>query len=231
MKHSVFHPPLYRILTLVMSLCLFGCSADSTRDIVVQAPLPYDEAALEPHISSQTMALHYGIHHAGYVKKANALIRENGLSAKTPEALLEQIAGKAKHQPLFNQAAQAWNHDFFWKCLKPQGGGLPPEALLTRITDDFGSFENFKAEFIAAGQGVFGSGWIWLVQDRDRLAVLATSNADTPLVQGLTPLFAIDVWEHSYYLDYQNRRADFVRAVIEHLANWDHAAALLDSGR
>jgi Fe-Mn family superoxide dismutase len=231
MKQSVFRTPLFLVLTLAVALGLTRCSSDNAGDIVVQAPLPYDEAALEPYISAATLSVHYGRHHAAYVKKANDLIRESGLTAKTHDALLHQIAGKAKHQALFDQAAQAWNHAFFWNCLKPEGGGLPPENLLKRIIDDFGSFEAFKASFIAAGQTVFGSGWVWLAQDGKRLVILTTSNADTPLAHGLNPLFTVDVWEHAYYLDYQNKRIDFVTAVIDHLADWNYAASLLDAAR
>lgn len=231
MKQSVFRTPLFLILTLVVALSLTRCSSDNARIIVVQAPLPYDEAALAPYISAETLSVHYGKHHAAYVKKANDLIRESGLTVKTHETLLRQISGKTKHQALFDQAAQAWNHAFFWNCLKPDGGGLPPEELLKRIIDDFGSFEAFKSSFIAAAQTVFGSGWVWLAQDGKRLVIQTTSNADTPLAHGLNPLFTVDVWEHAYYLDYQNKRIDFVTTVINHLADWNYAASLLDADR
>lgn len=216
----------------VLALGLTQCSSNTSETLFVQEPLPYAETALEPYMSARTLSFHYGKHHAAYVKNTNALLLESAIKAGTPEDVLREAAGKTKHQALFNQAAQAWNHAFFWRCLKPGGGGMPKGELLEGINASFGSFDAFKAEFLKAAQGVFGSGWVWLVKDKDRLVILTTKNADTPLSQNLRPLFTVDVWEHSYYLDYQNKRGDFVKALFENLANWDYAASLLgDDGK
>ena len=221
--------PIIRLCLVFLSLSLISsCSSKAPEDVFTQKPLPYAENALEPVISAQTMALHYGKHHAAYVKKAAELLAQSGLDCDTPEDIIRKTAGKAKHQDLFNQAAQAWNHEFFWNCLKPQGGGTPSGELLKRIESSFGSFEAFKKEFSAKATGVFGSGWVFLVQDGKKLAILTTSNADTALAHDLNPLFALDVWEHAYYLDYQNKRGDFINSVLNQLANWDFAASRLD---
>ena len=176
-------------------------------------------------ISARTLSFHYGKHHAAYVKQAALLLEKSGLDAETPEEVIEMTAGKEKHQDLFNQAAQAYNHDFFWKCLKPQGGGVPTGDLLKMIDSSFGNFDAFKEAFVAKAKGVFGSGWVFLVQDGDKLAILATANADTAIAHDLKPLLTVDVWEHSYYLDYQNKRTEYVEAVLNHLVNWDFVAS------
>lgn len=226
-NHPVHTTLRFCLACLVLSF-IASCSSTSPEDVFTQKPLPYAENSLEPLISAQTMALHYGKHHAAYTKKAAELLAQSGLDGDTPEEIIRMTAGKAKHQTLFNQAAQAWNHEFFWNCLKPQGGGTPSGELLKRIESSFGSFEAFKKEFSAKATGVFGSGWVFLVQDGKKLSILTTSNADTALAHDLNPLFVLDVWEHAYYLDYQNKRGDFVNAVINQLANWDFAASRLD---
>ena len=174
------------------------------------------------------MGFHYGKHYAGYVKKANALIKGQGYSGKTAADVVRMAAGKPDQFAVFNNAAQAWNHAFFFKCLKPEGGGEPEGVLAEMIASDFGSVAEFKKLFLTAAKDQFGSGWVWLVLEEGKLAVVTGANADTPLAHGLTPLFTVDVWEHAYYLDYQNRRLDFVKAVLENLANWDFVAAQLE---
>ena len=216
------------LLLATSFLVISACSSKPPEPVFVQSPLAYAENALEPVMSAATLAFHYGRHHVAYVKQAGFLLEQSGLDAETPEDVIEETAGKEKYQDLFNQAAQAYNHDFFWKCLKPQGGGKPSGELLQRIEASFGSYEDFKKVFITRAKGVFGSGWVFLVEDGKDLAILTTANADTALAHDLKPLFAVDVWEHAYYLDYQNNRAEYVEAVLNHLANWDFVASELE---
>lgn len=227
-------------------------------------PLPYDEDALAPYISQETLSFHYGKHHQGYVNALNKLIagkpqedmdleeiimeaaKEIGekpaggvfekiketakeLTGKSPIAMLEKVPlgpdekmTKVKENMLiFNNAAQVWNHTFFWHCMIPNGGGQPHGEVLDRISDTFGGFEKFKEEFKNAAISQFGSGWAWLVmEDDDELQIVKTKDAMTPIVHGFKPLLTCDVWEHAYYLDYQNRRPDFVQAFLDHLVNW-----------
>jgi Fe-Mn family superoxide dismutase len=182
--------------------------------------LPYDKAALEPHISARTMEFHHGKHHKAYVDKANELVKG------TPsEGLpLEQAVIESKKQggPLFNNIGQIYNHNVFWLSMTP-GGGTPTGAIAQKIDEAFGSLDKFKEQFVAGGVGQFGSGWVWLVANAGKLEIVKTANADTPLTEGKTPLLVCDVWEHAYYLDYQNRRADFVKVFVEKLANWKFA--------
>ncbi|MCG6973595.1 MAG: superoxide dismutase [Desulfobacterales bacterium] len=184
--------------------------------------------ALKPYISEQTMRFHYGKHYAGYVDKANQLLKTGGFEGKTAEEIIALTAGKKEYTSIFNNVAQAWNHAFFWKCLKPGGGTINAEVA-DRIIKSFGSFDKFKQKFLEAAKSRFGSGWTWLVLDGDKLKIVTTGNADTPIAHGLKPLFTVDVWEHAYYLDYQNRRADYVRQVLNHLVNWDFIASRLKS--
>lgn len=186
--------------------------------------LPYSYEALEPYISRNTLACHHDKHHRAYVEKTVDLARAAKLEDQPLEAIIQAAAGESAQQVLFNNAAQAWNHAFYWRSLRPQGGGKPTGEVAARIGADFGSFDAFAREFAAAATGQFGSGWAWLVKDGDRLRITTTGNADTPIAAGLTPILTLDVWEHAYYLDYQNRRADYVAAVIDHLLNWDFAA-------
>jgi len=184
--------------------------------------LPYDKKALEPHISANTFDFHHGKHHKAYVDKANELVKGTPLENMPLEKAV--IESKKQGGPLFNNIGQIYNHNLFWESMKPNGGGMPTGKLLEKITADFGSFDSFKEKFIAAGVGQFGSGWVWLVFNTGELEIVKTANADTPLTEGKTPLLVCDVWEHAYYLDYQNRRADFLKVFIEKLANWDFAA-------
>lgn len=207
---------------------LLQCGSKDGSAVLVKQPLPYAKDALAPTISAETMGFHYDKHYAGYVKKANRLILKGSFGGKSPEAVIQSTAGDPSRAALFNNAAQAWNHAFFFKCLKPGGGGEPGGVLAEMIAAEFGSFANFKKVFLTAAGDRFGSGWVWLVLEKGSLAVVTSANADTPLAHGLVPLFTVDLWEHAYYLDYQNRRLDFVSAVLENLANWDFVAAQLE---
>ncbi|OIQ89977.1 superoxide dismutase [mine drainage metagenome] len=190
-------------------------------------PLPYDATALEPVISANTLAFHHGKHHAAYVTNFNTLTKDSPLADKPLEEVIKAVAGDSAKAGIFNNAAQVWNHTFFWNCLAPNAGGKPSGALLAKIEADFGSFDAFVSEFKTAATTQFGSGWAWLVLDQGKLKVTKTANADTPLAHGQVPLFTVDVWEHAYYLDFQNRRPDFVAAVLDKLANWAFVAANL----
>ncbi len=190
----------------------------------VLPPLPYADNALAPVISANTVGFHYGKHHAGYVAKLNELTAGTEFADSTLAQIVAATVGKADKAPIFNNAAQIWNHTFYWQSLRPNGGGEPPVALKLKIDEAFGSVDQLKAELLAAATGQFGSGWAWLVKDGDTLAVMKTPNAELPLTSGKTPLLTIDVWEHAYYLDYQNLRADYVKAVLAKLINWAFAA-------
>jgi len=187
-------------------------------------PLPYPENALEPVISAKTLSFHHGKHHKSYVETTNKLIAGTELADLALEQIVSATHGKSDRVGIFNNAAQAWNHKFYWQCLKPQGGGEPPAALKRKIEEAFGSVDACKKELASSAVAQFGSGWAWLVLDGSRLKVIKTANAETPIAGGGKPLLTIDVWEHAYYLDYQNRRPDHVNAVIDKLINWDFAA-------
>ncbi len=186
--------------------------------------LPYDPKALEPFISANTLSFHHDKHHAAYVTNFNNLSKDTPYASKPLEEVIKEVAGDASKVGLFNNGAQVWNHTFFWNSLKHGGGGKPTGPLLAKIEADLGSFDKFLEDFKVAATTQFGSGWAWLVLDGGKLKVTKTANADTPLAHGQTALFTVDVWEHAYYLDYQNRRPDFVSAVLENLANWDFVA-------
>lgn len=186
--------------------------------------LPYEQNALEPHISANTLSFHHGKHHQGYVNNLNNLIKGTDLENKSLEEIIKATAGDPSKVGIFNNAAQVWNHTFYWHSMKPNGGGQPTGALAEKIKADFGSFEAFKEQFKAAGVGQFGSGWAWLVLENGTLKVTKTLNAENPLHQNQIPLLTMDVWEHAYYLDYQNRRPDYAQTFLDHLVNWDFAA-------
>jgi Fe-Mn family superoxide dismutase len=185
--------------------------------------LPWQENALEPVISSRTIALHYGKHHMGYVEKLNELVAGTRYAELPLEHVIAATVGNSETQKIFNNAAQTWNHTFFWQCLRPGGGGEPPRAIGRLLEESFGGVPQFQEKFAQAAVDCFGSGWAWLVARGDKLEVISTSNANTPLTMGATPLLAIDVWEHAYYLDYENRRPEFVHAVIDQLLDWNFA--------
>ena len=187
------------------------------------SPLPWAETALDPIISSRTIGYHYGKHHKGYVDNLNGLIAGTPLEGQPLEAIVKAAAADPAKKGLFNNAAQAWNHAFYWNSLRPKGG-KPEGALLEKVDAGFGSYDGLKKELVDAGMTQFGSGWAWLVADGGKLKVVKTANADLPLTSGQTPLLVIDVWEHAYYLDYQNRRKDYLTAVVDGLLNWEFAA-------
>ena len=193
----------------------------------VLPPLPYAESALAPVISAKTIGFHYGKHHKGYVDNLNNLVAGTEYANLTLEKIIATTAGKVDTTAIFNNAAQTWNHTFYWHSLRPKGGGEPPAVLKQKIEAAFGTLDACKKELATAATTQFGSGWAWLVLDGDKLKVVKTGNADSPLTKGLKPLLTIDVWEHAYYLDYQNRRADYVAAVLDKLINWDFAASQL----
>ncbi|MEC4896200.1 MAG: superoxide dismutase [Oscillatoria sp. PMC 1051.18] len=188
-------------------------------------PLPYDYKALEPHISASTLEFHHDKHHAAYVKKYNAAIEGTEYADMPIEEVIKKIYGDASKQGLFNNAAQAWNHTFYWNSMKPSGGGAPSGAVADKIKADFGSYDKFKEEFKQAGATQFGSGWAWLVLDNGKLEVIKTPNAENPLHLGKTPLLTMDVWEHAYYLDYQNQRPSYIDTFLDSLVNWDFVAS------
>lgn len=189
--------------------------------------LPYAKDALAPYISANTLDFHHDKHHNAYVTNANKLIEGTDLANLDAEAIIKKVAGDASKAGVFNNVAQAWNHSFYWKCMKPGGGGVPTGAVAQKINADFGSYEKFVEELENAGATQFGSGWAWLVVKDGKLAVMKTANADTPIAQGVKPLLTVDVWEHAYYLDYQNRRPDYLTAFVSHLINWDFVNSCL----
>jgi Fe-Mn family superoxide dismutase len=191
-------------------------------------PLPWAENALDPVISSRTIGLHYGKHHAAYVKKLNELAQGTRFADMPLERVVKESAGK--EQKIFNNAAQAWNHAFFWNCLR-KGGGKPGGTIAGRLDSDCGGYDGFRQKFTDAAVNCFGSGWAWLVEKDGKLDIMATPNAETPIAKGITPLLTIDVWEHAYYVDYENRRPEYVAAVIEKLLNWDFAAQQLEGAK
>lgn len=189
--------------------------------------LPYAKTALEPHISANTFDFHHGKHHNTYVVNLNNLTADTDMAAMSLEDIMKATAGNAAKAGIFNNAAQVWNHTFFWNSMKPNGGGKPSGAIADAINAAFGDFDKFKEAFKTAGMTQFGSGWAWLAAKDGKLEVLKTPNAECPLTNGYTPILTCDVWEHAYYLDYQNRRPDFLEAFLTHLVNWDFANANL----
>jgi Fe-Mn family superoxide dismutase len=187
--------------------------------------LPYDYTALDPYISKSTLEFHHDKHHAAYVNNYNGLVKDTPFDNQAIEEVIKAVAGDASKAGIFNNAAQAWNHTFYWNSIKPNGGGTPTGALAEKISADFGSFEAFVDEFKKAGATQFGSGWAWLVLDGGTLKVTKTGNAENPLTTGATPLLTMDVWEHAYYLDYQNRRPDYINDFLTKLVNWDFVSA------
>ena len=189
--------------------------------------LPFAKGALAPHISERTIEFHYGKHHNAYVEKTNALIEGTYPAGEDLESIIQESSQDFSKSGIFNNAAQVWNHSFYWNCMKPGGGGAPSGAIAQKIDSTFGSYDKFAEEFRNAGVTQFGSGWAWLVLNNGNLEIMKTSNADTPIVHGVKPLLTADVWEHAYYLDYQNKRPDYLNAFLEHLINWDFVNSLL----
>lgn len=187
-------------------------------------PLPYPKNALEPHISERTMDFHHGRHHQAYVTNLNNLVKGSPFEQQSLEEIIKATHKDGSKTGIFNNAAQVWNHTFFWHSMKPQGGGAPSGNVAAAINKDCGGLDKFKEQFKAAAVGQFGSGWAWLVAERGQLKIVPTPNAVNPLAEGQTALLTCDVWEHAYYLDYQNRRPDFVQTFLDHLVNWDFVA-------
>jgi len=187
-------------------------------------PLPYPDNALDPVISANTLSFHYGKHHKAYVDNLNNLAKGTEYESAPLENVIRDTAGKADKVGFFNNSAQVWNHTFYWSCLKRGGGGKPAGRLAQMIDSDLGGYDTFKKDFANACVTQFGSGWGWLAVEGGKLKIMKTPNAEPPFIKGATPLLTVDVWEHAYYLDYQNRRPDYVNAVIDKLLNWDFAA-------
>jgi Fe-Mn family superoxide dismutase len=192
-------------------------------------PLPYEQGALAPTISANTISFHYGKHHQTYFNNVVKMIAGTEFEKLSLADIIRQTAGKSEHTGLFNNSAQVFNHTFYWSSMKPNGGGEPTGKIGDRIRASFGSYQKFADEFSNAAATQFGSGWAWLVLEGSQLRVIKTANADTPIAREMKPLLTIDVWEHAYYLDYQNRRADYIKAFMGTLVNWDFAEKNLDS--
>lgn len=205
------------------ALGAWGKMARAEGTAITLPALPYADNALDPVISANTIGFHYGKHHKAYVDNLNKLIAGTPMADMPLEKIITETVGKDDSNAIFNNAAQTWNHTFYWNSLKPNGGGEPPAALKAKLKESFGSVDAAKQELQKAATSQFGSGWAWLVKDGDKLKVVKTGNANTPLTDGLKPLVTIDVWEHAYYLDYQNKRADYVTAVLDKLINWEFA--------
>ncbi len=207
-----------------VQMATISCTGPKKPKEIIKLPeLPYKINALEPYISPKTVDIHYSKHHAGYVRKLNLAIAKTPFAKASFYEIIKESYGKEDKKAIFNNAAQTFNHNFYWKSMKPGGGGPPKGKMAETIEKSFGSYEKFKEEFTKAATTVFGSGWAWLVKENDKLKVIKTANADTPIAHSLVPVLTIDVWEHAYYLDYRNRRADYVKAFIEHLINWEFA--------
>ena len=194
-------------------------------------PLPYPKNALEPHTSAQTLDFHHGKHHQAYVTNLNNMVKGSPMENQSLEEIIRATAKDSSKVGIFNNAAQVWNHTFFWNCMKPNGGGNPSGDIAQAIDRDLGGLAKFKEDFKAAAVGQFGSGWAWVAASGGKLSITKTPNAVNPLSEGQTALLTCDVWEHAYYLDYQNRRPDFVQAFLDHLINWDFVAQNLAKAR
>ncbi len=190
--------------------------------------LNYPKNALSPAMSEETLDLHHGKHHQTYITNLNNLIKDTELAQASLEEIITKTAKDTSKAGIFNNAGQHWNHILFWNCMKPKGGGSMPAQLEKRIIFDFGSTDKFKEDFIQAGTTQFGSGWAWLAIHNGKLVVTKTANASNPLVDNMKPIFGCDVWEHSYYVDYRNRRPDYLKAFVNELANWEFVASQLD---
>ncbi|WP_262695230.1 superoxide dismutase [Kordiimonas aquimaris] len=193
--------------------------------------LPYAQTALEPYVSAETLSFHYGKHHNAYVGKLNALIEGTEFEDMSLEDIIKATAGVAAHAGIFNNAAQIWNHTFYWHSMTPDGGGKPTGALAEMIERDFGGYDQFVAAFKDAGATQFGSGWAWLVYKDSKLSVVKTANAECPLTDGVIPLLTMDVWEHAYYLDYQNKRPDYIQVFLDKLVNWSFVEENLSAAK
>ncbi|MEY3196971.1 MAG: Superoxide dismutase [Pseudomonadota bacterium] len=202
---------------------IFSSESNQTNSPFILPELPYDKGELAPYLTIENFEYHHEKHHNAYVINLNKLLENHELKGKTLEEIILASAGKSEMVGIFNNAAQIWNHTFYWHSMRKNGGGTPSGKILKKIEEDFGSFDNFANEFKQAGATQFGSGWAWLVSDGGKLKVIKTSNAATPITDGLKPLITCDVWEHAYYIDYRNRRPDYIAVFLEHLVNWEFA--------
>lgn len=208
---------------------IYSRIANQEKSIFILPNLPYASKDLEPFYSEKLINLHHGKHHQTYVTNLNNLVKDTEFADKSLEEIMVLSANDKSKIALFNNAAQIWNHTFFWHCMKKNGGGVATGKILDQINLDFGNFENFKQEFSQKALTVFGSGWCWLVMNQDRkLSIVQSSNAGNPLVDGLKPLLTIDVWEHAYYPDYENRRAEFITKFFDNLVNWDFVNSIFN---
>lgn len=222
----------FYLSTLAMlQLTGIGCSRQTETETAQSGiiPLPYGHDALEPCISSRTLEFHYGKHHQAYADNTLKLIAGTNLAKLPLTEIIQKSHGVKELVPTYNNAAQLFNHNFYWQSMTPKGGGNPRGKIQEAITQSFGSYDAFVKIFSESAASQFGSGWTWLVKDGNQLKVIHTGNADTPVTMGMVPLLTLDVWEHAYYLDYQNRRADYIRAFMEHLVNWEFAGKNLES--
>jgi len=190
--------------------------------------LPYASDALAPYMSSETLDFHHGKHHQTYVTNLNNLVKDSDMQDASLEDVVIKSSKDASMAGIFNNAGQHWNHILFWQCMKPNGGGTMPSELENRISSDFGSVDQFKEAFVQAGTTQFGSGWAWLAIDNGKLVVTKSANASNPLVEGMKPILGCDVWEHSYYIDYRNKRPDYLKAFLDNLVNWEFVSSQLD---
>jgi Fe-Mn family superoxide dismutase len=227
-------PDGLRSLNSVMWTCCAGAPSSSTPATAKETSmsftlpdLPYAHDALQPYMSKETLEFHHDKHHLAYVNNGNNLIKGTEFEGKSLEEIVKGSFGK--NGPLFNNAGQHYNHMHFWKWMKPNGGGAIPGKLEKAIIDSFGSVDKMKEDFIAAGVGQFGSGWHWLAVQNGKVVVMKTPNGESPLVHGAKPILGNDVWEHSYYIDYRNRRPDYCKAFIEHLVNWEYVAEMFSA--
>ena len=190
--------------------------------------LPYASDALAPYMSSETLDFHHGKHHQTYVTNLNNLVKDSDMQDASLEDVVIKSSKDASMAGIFNNAGQHWNHILFWQCMKPNGGGAIPSELENRINSDFGSVDQFKEAFVQAGTTQFGSGWAWLAIDNGKLVVTKSANASNPLVEGMKPILGCDVWEHSYYIDYRNKRPDYLKAFLDNMVNWEFVSSQLD---
>ena len=190
--------------------------------------LPYASDALAPYMSAETLDFHHGKHHQTYVTNLNNLVKDSDMQEASLEDIVIKSSKDASMAGIFNNAGQHWNHILFWQCMKPNGGGAMPSELEKRISSDFGSVDQFKEAFVQAGTTQFGSGWAWLAIDNGKLVVTKSANASNPLVEGMKPILGCDVWEHSYYIDYRNKRPDYLKAFLDNMVNWEFVSSQLD---
>ena len=229
-RRDFFKTSFYLSALAMAELAGIGCSrqSETTKSLLGLPPLLYHNDALEPYISARTIEFHYGKHHQAYAANTRKLIAGTKLEKLPLKDIVQKSYGIKELVPTYNNAAQLFNHDFYWESMKPNGGGKPQGKILQAIAQSFGSFDAFVKIFSESAAAQFGSGWAWLVKDGNQLKVISTGNADTPITMGSTPLLTIDVWEHAYYLDYQNRRVDYIKAFMDHLVNWEFAGKNLE---